>query len=80
MILSSEIEALLTKIKICVSNELDDRYLVDYRQVQYYIPKSEIEEYIRVKDITVTKPETAIFIPGYYEQLIEVHGSFTRFC
>lgn len=67
-----DIADLFKKTGFVISSELEDRFLVEYQRATFYVLKTEVEEYLRIKDIAIMDPKTSIFFPGYYEHLIEV--------
>ncbi len=76
---TTNITELLKKTGIIISSELEDRFLIEYQRVNFYILKTDVDEYLRIKDIAVTDPKTSIFFPGYYEQLIEIQDRLESF-
>lgn len=66
-----EIQSLLSPLRISISSESDDRFIFDLSGSSFYILKSEVDNYLEVKDKIVSDPETSIFHTGYYEHLIE---------
>jgi hypothetical protein len=67
----NEIQSLLAPLPISTSSESDDRFTFELFGNSFYIPKSEVDHYLAIKDKIVSNPTTSIFYPGYYEHMLE---------
>jgi hypothetical protein len=67
-----EVQSLLSPLRISVTSETDDRFVIDVSGSNFHILKTEIDNYLNLKDKLISEPETSIYCPGYYyEHLIE---------
>ena len=44
-------------------------------QRNHALTKAEVEDYLSIRSTIALEPETAIYAPGYYEQLVNIQGS-----
>jgi len=55
-----------------VDEEVAAGFVVTFRSIEFWLSKEDIDDYLSIRDTVVVSPETAIFLPGYYEHAVEV--------
>jgi hypothetical protein len=69
-----QIQELLDSKFFTISQEKEDSFWIKYNSRESYILKSEIDDYLKVKDsISNADFETSISYPGYYEHLVDIN-------
>jgi hypothetical protein len=69
-----DLQALLQNTTMTVSEETQDSFSVSFWDIDFSIPKPELDDFIKIKDVISAEPETSIFYPGHYEHLIESYS------
>ena len=70
----TDVRSILSRVKMTVSRKNEGKYIIKFQDLQLSLTESYVNQYLEVKASIMHPVETAIFIPGYYEQAVDVQG------